>query len=86
LRELKRINDHKEMLKGRLSKLQIQEEKNDFRAFLNDHRYQFHQQMHEEMDRQRQQKALHQRRNYLELLHTQDKARRESEGHRNHIY
>ncbi len=45
LRELKRINDHKEMLKGRLSVLQIHEEKNDFRAFLNDHRYQFHQQM-----------------------------------------
>jgi hypothetical protein len=45
LRELKRINDHKDMLKGRLSVLQIHEEKNDFRAFLNDHRYNFHQQM-----------------------------------------
>lgn len=45
LKELKRINDHKDMLKGRLSVLQIHEEKNDFRAFLNEHRYNFHQQM-----------------------------------------
>ena len=41
------------MLKGRLSVLQIEEEKSDFRAFLNDHRYQFHQQMRDEMRGQR---------------------------------
>ena len=82
---MKRVNDHKEMLKGRLSVLQIQEEKNDFRALLNDHRYQFHQQMRDEMERQRQEKALHQRRNYLQLLHSQDKAKREREGHRNNL-
>jgi hypothetical protein len=53
LRELKRVNDYKDMLKGRLSFLQIQEEKNEFRAFMNEHRYQFHQHMRDEMDKER---------------------------------
>jgi hypothetical protein len=73
------------MLKGRLSVLQIEEEKSDFRAFLNDHRYQFHQQMRDEMERQRQEKAMHHRRNYLQLLNSQDKAKREREGHRDNM-
>jgi hypothetical protein len=45
LRILKRANDQGETLKGRLSVLQIHEEKNDFKAFLNDQRYRFHQHM-----------------------------------------
>lgn len=45
LRNLKKHNDQTALLKGRLSVLQIHEEKNDFRAFMNEHRYQFHEQM-----------------------------------------
>ena len=39
---LKKANDQSELLKGRLSVLQINEEKNDFKAFLNHHKMQFH--------------------------------------------
>jgi hypothetical protein len=53
LKQLKRVNDYKDMLTGRLSVLQIQEEKSDFKAFLSEHRYQFHQQMRDEMQRER---------------------------------
>lgn len=45
LRMLKKHNDQTNLMKGRLSVLQIHEEKNDFKAFLNEQRYQFHQQM-----------------------------------------
>lgn len=85
LRELKKINDHRDMLKGRLSVLQIHEEKNDFRAFLNEHRYNFHQQMRDEMERQRNEKALHLKHNYIQWLHSKEKARQERETHRSNL-
>jgi hypothetical protein len=34
------------------------------------------------MERQRQEKAQHLKRNYLQLIHSQEKARSEREGHR----
>jgi hypothetical protein len=34
------------------------------------------------MERQRQEKAMHLKRNYLQLMHSQEKARGEREGHR----
>jgi hypothetical protein len=37
------------------------------------------------MERQRQEKAMHLHRNYLHLLHSQDKARKEREGHRDSL-
>lgn len=51
LKILKKHNDQSTLLKGRLSVLQIHEERNDFRAFMNEHRYQFHQHMREEMEK-----------------------------------
>jgi hypothetical protein len=37
------------------------------------------------MERERHEKAMHHKRNYLQLLHSQDKAKREREGHRNNL-
>ena len=73
LRKLKQMNDRKAMLKGRLSFLQIHEEKNESKAQHNSQQYEFHQFMHEELERARQAKAEHLREvlRKVELSHQQ---------------
>lgn len=81
LKKLKKINDYKEMLRGRLSVLQIQEEKNQFKAFLNEHRYQFHQQMMNDLERERDEKAEHLRRVHQKVMESHEKAKFERISH-----
>lgn len=59
MRELKRHNDQTALLKGRLSMLQIQEEKNDFKAFMNEQRCKFHEEMRWEHEQEKLRKSRH---------------------------
>lgn len=79
LRQLKQINDYKEMLKGRLSALQILEEKNDNRAYRNQHKYEFHMQVQEDILAGKQKKAQLRDKRQRELSDMQERARLERE-------
>jgi hypothetical protein len=74
LKQLKKINDYKEMLKGRLSVLQIVEQKNDFKASINEKRCHFHQQIREEMRDHQNKKANHLQKVEENLLESQKRA------------
>jgi hypothetical protein len=51
LKKLKKINDYKEALKGRLSVMRIQEEKSLYKIFLNEQKYRFHNKMRDETEK-----------------------------------
>lgn len=85
LRELKKVNDQRETIKGRLSVLQAQEEKNQFKAFLSQQRYQFHLQMRDEMERARNQKALHLHNVIEKIQDTQEQARQDRLTHQKNL-
>lgn len=76
---MKKINDYKEMLNGRLSALQILEEKNENRAFRNQHKYEFHMQVQEDILAGKQKKAQLREKKQKELSDMQEKARNERE-------
>lgn len=79
LRQLKKINDYKEMLKGRLSALQILEEKNENRACRNQHKYEFHMQVQEDILAGKQKKAQLREKKQREMSDIKEKARLERE-------
>lgn len=57
LRKLKKINDCKDTLRGRLSVLQVQEQRHEYKAVSHQQKFAFLQQKREEAERQRQAKA-----------------------------
>lgn len=67
------------MLKGRLSALQILEEKNENRAFRNQHKYEFHMHVQEDIQAGRQKKAQLKEKQQRELSDMKEKARLERE-------
>lgn len=67
------------MLKGRLSALQILEEKNENRTFRNQHKYEFHMQVQEDIITDRQKKAKLKEKKQNEMRDMQEKTRSERE-------
>jgi predicted esterase YcpF (UPF0227 family) len=57
LRKLKQINDSKEMLRGRLSVLQIQDQRQEFRALSHQQKFALLQRKREEAEQVRQARA-----------------------------
>ena len=85
LRKLKQMNDRKEMLKGRLSFLQIHEQRNESRALHNSQQYEFHQFMHEELEKTREAKAEYLRQVLLKVQQTQEKAKQDRRKHKKNL-
>lgn len=80
-RNLKRDNAHRAMLEGRLSVLQIQEERSDFREMQNQERLRFHELMRQEQEEEQMRKQEYRERRQAQLQLEQQLARQERETH-----
>lgn len=77
LRKLKKINESKETLRGRLNVLHIHEQKHEYKAFSHQQKYAFLQQKREEAELQRQERAERIRAREAEMQEAQERAKKD---------